>query len=343
MRGHLFAFAAIGMATAFGLPLAGCADSGETTQTAKAPAGPRLTLAMQDTTAWQDVSAEIATVDQAQVMARIPGILSTLTVKAGDTVAKGQAIGRIVDSQLGFQAGAYGAQAAAAQAQAAQAAADLQRVKFLHDNGVYAKARLDQAQAAASAAQAQVRAAQAQQAAVGAVAGQGTVVAPTAGRVLRADVPAGAPVAPGMVIAVITAGPTIVRLEMPESLAGKAHAGSRVSAAGMGEGRVIKVYPSVNAGKVMADVDMPGIDNSLIGRRVAARVEIGTRKALVVPARFVTTRYGIDYLTVLAKDGSATQVPVQTAPVEQADRVEILSGANPGDTIVADTGKGADR
>jgi multidrug efflux pump subunit AcrA (membrane-fusion protein) len=56
---------------------------------------------MQDTTAWQDVSAEIATVDQAQVMARIPGILSTLTVKAGDTVAKGQAIGRIVDSQLG--------------------------------------------------------------------------------------------------------------------------------------------------------------------------------------------------------------------------------------------------
>lgn len=343
MRGHLFAFAAIGMMTALGLPLAGCADSSETTQAAKAPAGPRLALAMQDTASWQDVSAEIATVDQAQVMARIPGILSTLTVKAGDTVAKGQAIGRIVDSQLGFQAGAYGAQAAAAQAQAAQAAADLQRVRFLHDNGVYAKARLDQAQAAASAAQAQVRAAQAQQAAVGAVAGQGTVVAPTAGRVLRADVPAGAPVAPGMVIAVITAGPTIVRLEMPESLAGKAHAGSRVTAAGMGEGRVIKVYPSVNAGKVMADVDMPGIDNSLIGRRVAARVEIGTRKALIVPASFVTSRYGIDYLTVLAKDGSATQVPVQTAPTEQAGKIEILSGANPGDTIIADTGKGANR
>ena len=111
----------------------------------------------------------------------------------------------------------------------------------------------------------------------------------------------------------------------------------------MGEGRVIKVYPSVNAGKVMADVDMPGIDNSLIGRRVAARVEIGTRKALIVPASFVTSRYGIDYLTVLAKDGSATQVPVQTAPTEQAGKIEILSGANPGDTIIADTGKGANR
>ena len=52
------------------------------------------------------------------------GILTTLTVREGDTVAKGQVIGRIVDSQLGFQAGAYGAQAAVAQAQARAHAGD---------------------------------------------------------------------------------------------------------------------------------------------------------------------------------------------------------------------------
>ena len=168
---------------------------------AKAPDGPRLVLAAADTVSWQDVAAEITTVDQAQVLARIPGILSTLAVREGDLVRKGQVIGRIVDSQLGYQSGAYGAQAAAAQAQAAQATAELDRVRFLHENGVYAKARLEQAQAAASAAQAQVRAAHAQQAAVGAVAGQGGLVAPADGRVLRADVPAGAPVAPGMAVA----------------------------------------------------------------------------------------------------------------------------------------------
>lgn len=340
MRGYLTVFVAMGV-VALALPLAGCSGSDETTQAAKAPAGPRLVLAAQETTNWQDVSAEIATVDQAQVIARIPGILSTLSVKEGDMVAKGQAIGRIVDSQLGYQAGAYGAQAAAAQAQAAQAAAEYQRVKFLHDNGVYAKARLEQAQAAASAAQAQVRAAQAQQAAVGAVAGQGAVVAPATGRVLHADVPAGSPVAPGMAIAVITAGPTIVRLEIPESLADKVQAGSRVSATGLEPGRVIKVYPSVNAGKIIADVDMPGIESTLIGRRVAARVETGTRKALLVPAAFVTTRYGIDYVTLLSKDGSAAQVPVQTAPSSEAGKLEILSGANPGDTLIGNSGSGA--
>lgn len=329
------------MGLAFALPLAGCSGDEKAAQAAKAPAGPRFVLAPSDTTEWQDVSAEIATVDQAQVLARIPGILTMLSVREGDMVSKGQAIGRIVDSQLGYQSGAYGAQAAAAQAQAVQAQAELARVRFLHDNGVYANARLEQARAAAAAAQAQVRAARAQQAAVGAVAGQGRVVAPAYGRVLRADVPAGSPVAPGTVIAVITAGPTVIRLEMPESLAGKVRAGSRVMAAAVGDtqatGRVVKLYPSVTAGQVMADVDVPGIDNSLIGRRVPAKVEVGTRKALLIPHDFISNRYGIDYVTVLARDGSAAQVPVQTTSSAETGKVEILSGVSAGDTLIGST------
>ncbi|MGE3690207.1 MAG: efflux RND transporter periplasmic adaptor subunit [Novosphingobium sp.] len=302
-------------------PLAACGGDKEPVPAASAPAGPRLVLQPGDTVSWQDVSAEIATVDQAQVHARIPGILTSLSVREGDLVRKGQTIGRIIDNQLGYQAQAYAAQAT-------QAQAELKRVRFLYDNGVYAKARLEQAQAAAATAQAQY-------AAASAVAGQGAVVAPASGRVLRADVPAGSAVAPGMIIAVITAGPTIVRLEMPESLAGKVHPGSRVTSNGMGAGSVIKVYPSVTAGTLTADVDMPGIDNSLIGRRVAAKVEIGSRKGLLVPLAYVTSRYGIDYVTVLAKDNSASQVPVQTALSSEPGKVEILSGASAGDTLIA--------
>jgi hypothetical protein len=141
-----------------------------------------------------------------------------------------------------------------------------------------------------------------------------------------------------MAIAVITAGPTIVRLEMPESLADKVHAGSRVTAisigSGTGAGRVIKLYPSVTAGQVSADVDMPGIDNRLIGRRIAARVEAGARKALLVPAGYVINRYGIDYVTLLAKDGAAAQVPVQVTASAEAGKVEVLSGVAAGDTLI---------
>lgn len=325
--------------TMLSLPLAGCGSTKVAEQKATPPSGQRLTLVASNTVNWQEVSAEIATVNQASVLARIPGILVTLSVRAGDTVRKGQAIGRIVDSQLGYQAGAFGAQAAAAQAQAAQARGELSRVRFLYQNGVYAKARLEQAEASSAAANAQIRAAQAQQAAVGAVAGHGVVVAPATGRVLRADIPAGSPVAAGMAIAVITAGPTILRLTMPESLGDKVHPGSRVTAGGNSGtaifGRVIKLYPSISEGQVAADVDIPGIDNLLIGRRLAAKVEIGTRKVLTVPPQYITNRYGIDYVTVLAKDGSAEQVPVQLSPSDETGKVEILSGVNSGDTLVA--------
>lgn len=327
---------------AMALVLASCGETSVPAPPAKAPIGQRLVLAPADAAAWQDVSAEVTTVDQAQVLARIPGILTSLTVREGDLVTKGQVIGRIVDSQLSYQAGAYGAQAAAAQAQAAQVEAELSRVKYLYQNGVYAKARLDQAQAAAAAARAQIRAAQAQQAAVGAVAGQGAVIAPTSGRVLRADVPAGAPVAPGAVVAAITAGPTVLRLQIPESLADKVHPGSQVQAsalAGTSTGRVVRVYPAISAGQFAADVEMPGLDNRLIGRRLAARVETGARKALLVPTTFVTSRYGIDYVTVLAKDGSAAQVPVQLAPSSVPGKLELLSGAAAGDTLIAQAGQ----
>lgn len=325
------------LAAPLAISLAGCDETREPVVTAEASAGPRLRLASIAVADWHDVSAHVATVDQAQVMARIPGILARLTVREGDRVAKGQAIGRIVDSQLGYQAGAYAAQAAAASAQAAQARSELARVKFLYDNGVYAKARLEQAQAVASAASAQIAAARAQQAAVGAVAGQGAVIAPASGRVLHADIPEGAPVAPGSVIAVITAGPAIVRLELPESLSGKVHPGTIVRASGLGPeavtGHITKVYPSIATGMLAADVAMPGIEGQRVGRRVEARVQTGTRKALVIPARYIATHYGIDYVTVVSKGSGAMQVPVQTARNSDPERVEILSGVAAGDVL----------
>jgi len=318
MRRLLLSFAAVSVL------LTAC-GSEETRQVAQAPAGARLLLTTSNTIDWQDVSAEITTVDQAQVFARIPGILTNLSVREGDIVRKGQLIGRVVDNRLDYQAEAF-------RAQSMQAQAELARVKYLHANGVYADARLDQAQAAASASGAQY-------AAANAAAGQGAVVAPASGRVLRADVPVGAPVAPGIPIAVITAGPTIVRLDMPESLADKVHVGAQVLADGQTTGHVTKVYPSVTAGQVAADVAMPGIDDRLIGRRIAARVETGTRKALLVPKHFVTTNYGIDYVTLLAKDGSASRVPVQTARTADPGKVEILSGASAGNTLIGASGK----
>lgn len=329
------------LAAAMALPLTAAAcGGGADTDSAQVETvdGERLTVRMVDTADWKDVSAQISTEDEAQVLARIPGILTSITVKEGDLVRRGQVIGRVVDSQLGYQAGAYGAQAAAAQAQAVAAKAELDRVQFLYDNGVYAKARLDQAKAAANAAQAQVDAARQQQSSVNAVAGQGALIAPASGRVLMANIPAGAPVAPGMTIATITAGAPVLRLELPESLAANVAAGTRVMASMPGQGDVagsiVKVYPMVAGGQVRADATIPGMDTSLIGRRIPARVEGGKRKALLVPTDYVVTAYGLDTVWVATKGGAAASVPVQTAPSGEPGKTEILSGLAAGDVIV---------
>ncbi len=319
------------------VPLFACGSPDASAPEASAPHSTGLTLQLAETVQWTPVSAQVATLDEAQILARIPGILTALTVREGDYVRKGQVIGRIVDSSLGYQIGAYGAQAAAAQAQAVEADAELARTRYLYDNGVYAKARLEQAQAAAGAARAQVSAALEQQKAVRAVAGQGVVLAPANGRVLTADIPVGAPVAPGMTIAAITSGAVVLRLELPESLAGSVHAGSEVVVDDDGRelhGTIARIYPSVRSGQVQADTELTGLDASLIGRRMQARIESGRRKALLIPQRYITTRYGIDYVTLRTQDGAASSVPVQTAPVGEKGMVEVLSGVSAGDVLV---------
>ena len=315
------------------LLLAGCGGEVAEEQAAgeEAARGPAIVLAQSEVPRWTSVSAEVSTVDQSQAMARIPGILTSLSVKEGDYVKQGQAIGRIVDSQLGYQS-------AALNSQAVQAEQELSRAKFLYENGVYSKARLEQAQAAASAARAQQKAVQA-------VAGQGVVLAPATGRVLTADVPAGSAVAPGMPIATITSGPVVLRLDIPESLAQDIRPGSTVRVTTddgeIATGSIQRIYPSVAAGQVRVDASVPGIDASLIGRRLAAEVESGTKSALLVPSEYVVTRFGVDYVTVRPKSGAPSLVPVQTSPSSEPGKIQILSGVSAGDALVKPAAKGA--
>ena len=328
------------VAAAVLMSLAGCEGARQRTPSGHAlPAGQTLALVASDIADMKPVGAEITTRDSAEARARIGGTLVSRSVRAGDYVKKGQLIGMVIDTRLAFETGAYAAQAAAAQAQAVQANADLARIQFLYDRQVYAKARLDQAKAAAGAANAQVAAARAQQRASVNVAEQGAIFAPATGAVLRADIPEGSVVTPGISIATVTAGPPVLRLMLPESAAAKVHVGSRVVATdatmpgGSRSGVVVQVYPAIDAGQIRVDAALPGLTPALIGQRVEASIELGHRKAVVVPRRFVTTRYGIDEVSVITPDKYLSAVPVQIAPTADPDKVEILSGVGAGDTL----------
>jgi multidrug efflux pump subunit AcrA (membrane-fusion protein) len=182
-------------------------------------------------------------------------------------------------------------------------------------------------------------AARAQARASAELSAQGAVLAPTAGRVLTADIPVGSVVMPGQSLATITAGPPVARIVLPEGEAAALKVGAEVRLAvedldGVAAtGRITQVYPAVAAGQVTADATIPGLSQSLIGRKVRAYVAVGQRQAVVIPRRYVATRFGVDYVRLVGKDGAIAESPVQTTPAADADTVEVLSGLHIGDVL----------
>jgi RND family efflux transporter MFP subunit len=322
------------------LMLGACGESKPSAPIAlTAPAAGRLTVQSQTVADLKPVPATLTTRDMAEARARISGVLISLAVKEGDMVRQGQVIGRVKDDRLALQTGAFDAQVSAAAAEAARAQADLGRTRDLFSHGVYAQARLDQVEAQAKSANAALAAARAQRGASAELGAQGAILAPAAGRVLVADVPVGSVVMPGQTLAKITAGPMVVRIELPEGQARALKVGDVVQLAAedlrgvAAQGTITQVYPSVTGGQVTADVSAPGLPQDLIGQRVRAQIKVGSRSALVVPRRYIVTRFGIDYARLVRSDNTVSETPVQTTAGPIADMVEVLSGLRAGDVL----------
>jgi len=333
------------IALALAAGLAGCGGRPDATPTVEATArGERLALRSAPVADYKPVAATVTTRRMGEARARIGGTLVRLTVKEGDQVREGQVIALVADQRLALETQAFEAQVAAAAAVAARAQADDARIRTLYDKGIYAKARLDQADADAKSAQAALQAARAQRAASAELSAQGAILAPASGRVLHAEVPVGSVVTAGQTVAVVTAGEPLLRLEMPEAEAQALRPGGTVKLdprdlpGAAATGTIIQVYPAVTAGQITADVAVAGLSAERVGQRVRVMVPTGDRAALTVPIRFVATRYGVDYVRVLDKAGHASDVAVQIAPAGEAARVEILSGVGDGDVIVAPAG-----
>lgn len=319
--------------------LVACSPKPETRSSSDAPVRAVLTVAPSTVADLRPVAGEVTTRDLSEARARIGGTLTRLLVREGDAVRAGQVVALVQDDRIGLQTAAFDAAVAAAEAEAVRAEAELRRARTLYERGIYAAARLESSEAAAKAARGQADAARAQRRASAELADQGAILAPASGTVLSADVPAGSVVMPGQSVATITSGPVVVRVVLPESQARALRVGAAVTVAPDGPagaertGTVAQVYPALDAGRVIADVEVPGLDGALIGRRVGARVPVGSRAALVIPRDLVATRFGVDFVRVVGANNRATDTPVQIAPGPDPRTVEVLSGLKAGDRL----------
>lgn len=330
MRIAVLAAAPAAAALAFAAALAAAAP---------AFAAETFVLAPQTVPEWKAVYGRVEARDLVPARARIGGTVVELLVSEGDAVEAGQRIAVVRDDKIAFQIAAFDAQLRALQAQLEKAEAELARGASLVDRGVITAQRLEQLRTDVEVTQNQIAAAQAQRSVVVQQGEEGAVLAPASGRVLTVPVTRGAVIMAGEPAATIGGGGFFLRLAIPERHAGDLKEGAQIRIAAAGaqtQGRLAKIYPQIENGRVVADVEVEALDNAFVDARVPVEVPVGSREALLVPQAAVSVRSGLDFVRVVADGGEVERavVPGETVLRDGAAFVEILTGLSAGETVV---------
>lgn len=299
-----------------------------------------LQLAPVSVTEWKAVYGRIEARSRIPARARLGGTLVSLEVSEGDIVTAGQVLGQVVDAKIDYQLAAIDAQLQALAAQLDNANAELTRGEDLLARGVTTAQRLD-------ALRTQVDVLTGQSAAVGAdrkvveqQALEGSVLAPIAGRVLAVPVAAGAVVLPGEAVATIGGGGIFLRIAVPERHAAFLQEGAAIeieTASGPSTGSLARIFPLIENGRVIADVEVPDLPDSFIDARVLVRLPVDTRTALMVPQTSIITRTGLDFVEVAGPEGPVLRAVVlgQRQTLDGAAMIEVLSGLVAGDRVMS--------
>jgi len=294
-----------------------------------------------------DEKAVFATVESISVVparGRLGGTVVQLSVREGDRVRRGQAIAAIGDEKLVLQMKSLDAQIGALRAQSNQAQIDFTRTEGLVERGTLPRVKLDETRTALNVADNGLRAKTAERAVVNQQVTEGQVLAPDDGRVLKRLVTVGSVVLPGDAIATIAQQNFRLRLRVPERHAAFLKSGDRirldgaeVSSEASKWGVIDLVYPQIEDGRVIADASVEGLGEYFVGDRLRVWISGGARKVFVIPASYVTTRFGIDYVRIRQADRTI-ETPVQRGrdlpSPELPNGLEILSGVRVGDQLV---------
>ena len=299
-----------------------------------------LPLTPVSVTEWKAVYGRIEARSRIPARARLGGTLVSLEVSEGDVVTAGQVLAQVVDAKIDYQIAAVDAQLQALAAQLDNAQAELTRGEDLLARGVTTAQRLDALRTQVDVLTGQIAAVGADRKVVEQQALEGSVLAPIAGRVLSVPVAAGAVVLPGEAVATIGGGGIFLRIAVPERHAAFLQEGAAIeieTAAGPSQGTLARIYPLIENGRVIADVDVPDLPESFINARVLVRLPVDTRTALLVPETAVITRTGLDFVEVAGPEGAVLRTVVlgQRQALDGATMIEVLSGLVAGDLVVS--------
>jgi RND family efflux transporter MFP subunit len=275
---------------------------------------------------------------------RIGGTLVSRSVDEGAQVKAGDVIAIVTDEKLALQAQALDGQLSALESQLANANDALKRAEDLLPRGFVTRAAHDQAKTNVDVLKHQIDSMRSQRAVVAQQMSEGSVLAPKGGRVLTLSAIPGAVVMPGETIARIAAGALFLRLSLPERHAALLQMGAPVLLAPRGQdagaavgatrkGRIVKIYPEIDNGRVVADAEVENLGDHFVGERVKIYAPVGSRETMLIPRAAVATRSGVDYVRVSRAEGPL-DVAIVYAESAEPGMVEVLTGLAPGDKVL---------
>jgi len=290
-----------------------------------------------EVTDFKAVFASVEPVDRTLARSRIAGTVVELAVDEGSRVEAGETVARVEDPKLASELAAIDAQIRALEAQRALAATELERARELRARQAIPQARLDEAEASFRVVEGNLAAKRAERAVVEQRIAEGEVPAPRAGRVLHVRVTEGTYVLPGEPVAEIAVERYLLRARLPERHARFVRAGDRVRIGPrglgpgepVGEGRIVEVYPELEAGRVVVDIEADGLGDYFVGERARIEIATGVRQVFLIPPEYIATRFGVDFV----KLESGREVVIQRG-VTREGRVEVLAGLRAGDRLL---------
>ncbi|HEX9085624.1 MAG TPA: efflux RND transporter periplasmic adaptor subunit [Gemmatimonadaceae bacterium] len=281
---------------------------------------------------------------EAVLRAQVSGSVLQTYADQGQAVSPGTVLARIDAS--GIQDAYTSARAGLVSARNAAdvAAKDLARNEKLLTAGAIAERDIDQSRRTSIAAQAALEDANSRLASAEKAYRSTTVTAPFGGVVSERPVSAGDVVQPGTALFTVV-DPSSMRLEasVPAEQLASIRIGVPVNFTVSGYpgrefvGRITRINPTADptTRQVRIYVSIPNEGRALVGGLFAnGRMSTATKMGLVVPQSAVDVRGSIPSV-IRVRQGKAEKVPVKIGLTDKtSETIEVLSGIQPGDTLL---------
>ncbi len=283
-------------------------------------------------------------VRQTAIAAQVPGRITDLRVKAGDTVKAGQVLARVDERVAAQQATASQAQVAAAEARREYA-----RSQRLFGKQYLSQAAMEQAEAQFKATEAQVRATVAQAGVAGTQTSLHTIQAPYAGVIAEVACELGDTTAPGKpLIRIYDPAALRVVATLPESHARSLAPGKPAKLEFPGAAETLRwqtavattLLPTADPASHTVQVrlalpaKLAGLTPGMFAR-AHLPVEAGPVGRLTLPLKAVITRTELQAVYVVDKQGRAQLRQVRLGRSIE-ERIEVLAGVQAGERVALD-------